>query len=389
MCVVVIVLLAGQALGMQVGPVPGGTGATKASLPIDGPFFASNKGPPPGAEAYMTLSNGWDGPGLGSANLGFYFVNYTPDLTQATQRTYIINQLAKWSAVAQVDFTEVGSAGQNQSIDIDFFSQDGPGGVLGFTYYPAPPNPEPIAGDMNFDEDELWRGGGGGPGFDLQVVGLHELGHGLGVAHSNDASAVMWPFYQEGALALTEDDINAIRTLYAARGTIPNPEAAFNITHTFRSDLEVQFGIGNPASPDHLMTLMRIYDAQYSNSDNVEAAAQDVSGALSEAALQGLLTPGTQFWLRVRDGWDLDTGTLDYFSLILDGELIEYSGAPIAIPDGFGVNSFVPGDWVYITLEVPQEVPPGEIPEPATCLLLVSAVVGGAVVRRKRSRRAA
>jgi hypothetical protein len=33
----------------------------------------------------------------------------------------------------------------------------GPEGVLAHTFYPAPPNPESIAGDMHFDDDETWR----------------------------------------------------------------------------------------------------------------------------------------------------------------------------------------------------------------------------------------
>ena len=33
------------------------------------------------------------------------------------------------------------------------------GGVLAHTFYPAAPNPEPIAGDMHLDNDENWNAG--------------------------------------------------------------------------------------------------------------------------------------------------------------------------------------------------------------------------------------
>ncbi len=41
----------------------------------------------------------------------------------------------------------------------DAYPFDGPGAVLAHTFYPAAPNPEPMAGDMHLDDDEGWRVG--------------------------------------------------------------------------------------------------------------------------------------------------------------------------------------------------------------------------------------
>ena len=41
-----------------------------------------------------------------------------------------------------------------------------------------PLNPEPIAGDMHFDNDESWRIGAN---LDVFSVALHETGHALGL----------------------------------------------------------------------------------------------------------------------------------------------------------------------------------------------------------------
>ncbi|KAI9930778.1 hypothetical protein MW887_011535 [Aspergillus wentii] len=84
---------------------------------------------------------------------------------------------------------------------------DGPGNVLAHAFFP-PPNAGYLAGDLHFDEDEDWTQ----ENFLMQVA-LHEFGHSLGLAHSADPNAVMYPFFK-GRSELQDDDIAGIRELY-------------------------------------------------------------------------------------------------------------------------------------------------------------------------------
>ncbi len=180
-------------------------------------------------QSIPTYGNGWDGPGLGSATVYYYYSNVTGKLSPASAQAAIAQAMAQWSTVVKVTWAQGWSATAPQTVNIlwatyahgDAYPFDGPGGALAHTFYPAPPNPEPIAGDMHLDDSESWRIGAN---TDLFSVTLHELGHALGLGHSDNPADVMYPYYKMVS-GLAAGDIAAIQTLYAARGgsTAPNP----------------------------------------------------------------------------------------------------------------------------------------------------------------------
>ena len=170
---------------------------------------------------FETIGEGWDGPGLGSASLTYYFENRTADLGIPEQEKACIDMMMEWSSYVDITWRPGASLGEGFAIDIGYFTGehgdgadfDGPGGVLAHAFFPNDINPEPIAGDLHFDDDELWEITVTS-GFSLEFVALHELGHSLGMGHSDDPLAVMFPFYHDDVNTLQQDDIDGIRTLY-------------------------------------------------------------------------------------------------------------------------------------------------------------------------------
>lgn len=169
---------------------------------------------------YALAGSGWPRNASGGVALGYSFGSLTEKMDPNTAKAEVERAFGEWARYANVTFTPAQAAKALRSIDIlfgrrahgDAYSFDGPGGVLAHTFYPSPPNSEPVAGDMHFDADEAWRAGAD---LDLYSVALHEAGHALGLAHSDRPGAVMYPYYR-GTAGLGSDDIAGARALYGA-----------------------------------------------------------------------------------------------------------------------------------------------------------------------------
>ncbi|KAK9991762.1 hypothetical protein SO802_026747 [Lithocarpus litseifolius] len=90
----------------------------------------------------------------------------------------------------------------------DGFPFNGPGGLLAHAFPPTDCK-------HHYDADDQWSVGAVPGQFDLETAALHEIGHLLGLQHSNVQGAIMWPRISQGMTkGLDKDDMDGIKALY-------------------------------------------------------------------------------------------------------------------------------------------------------------------------------
>lgn len=165
----------------------------------------------------------------GRNNITFSFQNGTNDIAGNDEQNAIREAFQLWADYGNLNFTEVTT---NADIVVswgignhgDGFPFDGINGVLAHAFFP-PPDGGTLSGDVHFDDDETWTLAPqifGVQPIDLVTVAAHEIGHALGLGHSNVACALMNPFYTGSHRYLSQDDIDGIRSIYGGRNVIMN-----------------------------------------------------------------------------------------------------------------------------------------------------------------------
>ncbi|KAK5783271.1 hypothetical protein PVK06_037779 [Gossypium arboreum] len=131
-------------------------------------------------------------------------------------RPIIIRAFKPWAVVSNFTFREANSSdivmGFHRGFHGDNYPFDGPGNVLAHAF--APQN-----GRLHYDADENWNTNNviRLNQIDLETIAIHEIGHILGLGHSQDPNAIMSAYYRPGTIKrnLGQDDIDGIRALYS------------------------------------------------------------------------------------------------------------------------------------------------------------------------------
>lgn len=164
-----------------------------------------------------------------STDLTYRIINYTPQLSRADVEAAVEKAFQVWSAVSPLTFTRIlqGDADINiafaQGAHGDNSPFDGPNGVLAHAFQPG----RGIGGDAHFDAEETWTKTS--RNYNLFLVAAHEFGHSLGLAHSSDPGALMYPNYifrEPSTYSLSQDDINGIQAIYGPSSRPVQPTGA-------------------------------------------------------------------------------------------------------------------------------------------------------------------
>ncbi|XP_044116543.1 neutrophil collagenase [Neovison vison] len=249
-------------------------------------------------------------------NLTYRIIKYTTQLSEADVEEAIKKAFQVWSNASSLTFTKTSQ--EEADIKIAFVQGDhgdnspfdGPNGILAHAFQPG----QGIGGDAHFDEDEIWTMNSSS--YNLFLVAAHEFGHSLGLAHSTDPGALMYPNYafrDPSTYTLPQDDINGIQAIYGPSNnpiqptgpstpTACDPRLTFDAITTLRGEIlffkDKYFWRRHPQL--RLVELNFISLFWPSLPDGIQAAYEDVDEDLV------FLFKGGQYW--ALNGYDIKQG---------------------------------------------------------------------------------
>ena len=150
----------------------------------------------------------------------YRITKYSKDLSKKDIVRTFQKAFEMWEAATNLQFAIKATGSVNIEVRFDQYSHgdydpfDGPGGVLAHAFFPK------FGGDVHMDDSERWSVDSYYGTNLLQTV-THEIGHSLGLSHSNVRRSIMAPFYQgyDPNLSLEADDIQGIQALYGRKSS--------------------------------------------------------------------------------------------------------------------------------------------------------------------------
>jgi hypothetical protein len=201
-----------------------------AGLPVtgglDGATLDKMREPRCGCPDYSRAVAGPQEARWNKRKLSYFIQDYLTTLSKADQDNLFELVAADWMAACDLEITRAASAaaadllvskGQGPQ-----FGFDGPGGTLAWCYLPNGQDRQLL---MRFDAQERFLRDldPAGRGVLYRNVACHEAGHGWGLEHLRDSSALMAPFYSPQVEKPQPADVRAIQGLYGPPRLPPAP----------------------------------------------------------------------------------------------------------------------------------------------------------------------
>jgi hypothetical protein len=175
--------------------------------------------------SYTLSDNKWN-----KTTISYKFKNTTQDFPNC--EVAIRQAFDIWSTAAGLTFVEISN---EQKADITISWERGNhGDSFPFTdrktlAHASTPDADT---EIHFNEDEDWtdssKNNNDQP-VDLVTVAAHEIGHALGLDHSNDKNSLMYPTYSKSHRYLDSDDVSGIQALYPKQNQILDGKVTFDI----------------------------------------------------------------------------------------------------------------------------------------------------------------
>merc|ERR1719477_69696 len=178
-----------------------------------------------------------------------YRINKYPSTFRLSKKDVdqtVMKAFAMWQEATGLTFEKKDSGSVHIEIRFEKYEHgdgdafDGPGGTLAHAYFPQYGGDVHVGGtlahayfpqyggDVHVDDTEFWTIDSF-KGTNILQTMVHEIGHSLGLSHSDVRAAIMAPFYKgwDPNMKLDKDDIKGIQALYGEKqekSTSPRPE---------------------------------------------------------------------------------------------------------------------------------------------------------------------